>query len=369
MKNFLLFVATCLPLMIACTENENVETNEVSENLPSTEVFTQGLLLEPELATRAAYQWPLHSDEGWETARFSIRVDGTIPDHTDKSSALYWGRFAGGNNKGKIWTIFPFDYYDDRGLDYYKKDKKTGENTGLFRYVYDAEGLRTQLPIMEYPLVEDILTDELETNKKADEIAMINELLAKGSDYLNSHVLWYVVKEVGMQYGWHVNGVFVDYEMTRPQVDASRVPDNVEVDIHQQEHQDWNEIKTSVHIRTDAESVTINLPISEENIIEQDDFDIRVYNFYFKEYIIKHQITHDAQGITIQIYDIPAELINQMKAQFGDGLTVEVHSYCRKAEGVWEELKKSTVATGKACTLKGQVTSAFTDEKVVLDNP
>ncbi len=89
MKNFLLFVATCLPLMIACTENENLETNEVSENLPSTEVFTQGLLLEPELATRAAYQWPLHSDEGWETARFSIRVDGTIPDHTDKSSALY----------------------------------------------------------------------------------------------------------------------------------------------------------------------------------------------------------------------------------------------------------------------------------------
>ena len=366
MKKFMLFLLASLPLVIACTSDDQIETINTTQ-LPSTEVFVQGLQLfsEDETATRAAYQWPLHSNEGWETARFSIRVDGTIPDFYDKSSALYWGRFQGGNNKGKVTTLYPYGHYNDRDLDYTKKDKSTGENIGEFRYVYDRSGMSTQLAILEYPLVEDILTDELETNHNASQRAKINDLLTKDSEYLNSHVLWYVVKEVGMKYGWHVNGVFVDYVVAAPQ--AGFCPDEVEVDIHQQEHKDWNGIKTSVHIRSDVESVTVNLPIAKDNIIEQDDFDIRVFNYYYADYPpIKVTMTHNDNGITILISDIPAALIAEAKEQFGDGITVEVYSYTSKADGVWAELKKSSVSTKNYCTIKGQVTSAFNDERVPI---
>ena len=139
----------------------------------------------------------------------------------------------------------------------------------------------------------------------------------------------------------------------------------MELDIHQQEHTDWNEIKTSVHIRSAAESVTINLPISKENIIEADDFDIRVYDHYFTEFeSVKVAITHDEKGFTFVISGFTEELINGMKSSFGDGLTIEIHSYCSKSDGVWEELKKSTVKTTKPCTVRGQITSAINAGKL-----
>ena len=48
----------------------------------------------------------------------------------------------------------------------------------------------------------------------------------------------------------------------------------IEVDIHQQEHKDWNEIKTSVHLR-DTVNVRILIPIPSEFVAIPDDFDIR----------------------------------------------------------------------------------------------
>lgn len=378
----LLYLLAALPLFMACSSDDATDEQTKKTTLPSTEVFVQGQVVrnQEEATTRAGLNWPQHTDEGWESARFSIRADMTIPDWTDKSSTLYYGRFQGGNNRGKISTIYPFGRYDDRGLDYYKKDTKTGENTGLFRYVYDVTGQKTQLAIMEAPSVDIILNEEIEDLQKAidkgtnvekntAEKQRVEEWLAKGTDWLNEHVLWYVVKEVGMQYGWHVNGVFVENPVHYVPIDPTKVANNVEVDIHLQEHKDWNEIKTSVHIRTDAESVTIKLPISQSNIIEQDDFAVRFYDYYYKEYELKHKITHDKNGITIQITKINPDFINELKNCIGDGLTVEVHSYCTHLEGVWEELKKSTVTTGKACTIEGQITSAYDpDDQVDLSN-
>ena len=80
-----------------------------SELLPQTEVFFHGQKLayegqKPQAAAKAKIKimetagglaWPKHTDEGWESARFSIRVDGKIPDFYDKSSAQYYGRPAG----------------------------------------------------------------------------------------------------------------------------------------------------------------------------------------------------------------------------------------------------------------------------------
>ena len=100
--------------------------------------------------------------------------------------------------------------------------------------------------------------------------------------------------------------------------------------------------------------------------MEQDDFAIRVYDFYYKEYEVTPTITHNAQGITIEINDIPATLINELWSNYGDGLTVEIHSYCTR-EDIWEQLKESKVTKlGKPCTVKGQITTAYDPEKKQL---
>ena len=393
----------CMPLFVACSSDDADDAQTLQQSTPSTEVFVQGGILDAvgpmaSANTRAdndTYSedpqfgkfttWPYVSSEGWETARFSIRADGNIVGVDDQNSALYFGRSPGkmGKNRGAVYTMYPYGRYNDRDLDYYQRDKKTGNNIGLFRYVHDENGHRTQIAIKYAPLVEDILDDEKRdltaainkgqnVDKNKASLKQVDSLLALGRDHLESHVLWYVVKEVGMRYGWHVNGVIVNYKV--PPMDRSKigdgVPNNVEIDIHQQKHQDWSEIKTSVHVRADVESIKINIPIREDNILEQDDFAIRVYDFYYQEYnvthTIKHTITHDADGITIEISDIPAYLIDQLKTTFGDGLTVEIHSYCKREDEVWEDLKNSTVVSvGKPCDLKGQITSALKEGEIV----
>ena len=136
----------------------------------------------------------------------------------------------------------------------------------------------------------------------------------------------------------------------------------MEVDIHQQIHQDWNEIKTSVHIRSACESVKINIPLAYEDIVEQDDFAIRVYDFYYKEYEVTPTITHNAQGITIEINNIPATLTDRFTQQIMRGL----NSTLRKVD-IWEQLKESKVTKlGKPCTVKGQITTAYDPEKKQL---
>ena len=377
MKKSSLIALIATVIFSGCTNDylNNVEVQE-SAQLPETRVFVQGQMVNN--GTKASdLEWPYVSSEGWETARFSIRVDGTFPGYVNQSSSKYYGRPAGkpGRNRGKVLTAYPYGHYNDRDLDYTKKDKKTGNNIGLFRFVYDPKGMQTQKAILEAPLVEDILADEVDDlqakiNKNQDvaqntaELENVNALIALGTEYLNSHVLWYVVKEVGMKNGWHVNGVIRDYEIGEP----DETPENVEVDIHQQEHADWSEIKTSVHVRTDAEFVEINIPLSFDDIVENDDFDIRVYKTYFKdvEYNdVTVEITHDEKGITIMIKDIDPELIEQYKEEFGDGLTVEIHSYCKTddQDAIWEKVKNSCVlTTGKPCTVVGQITSAYNEE-------
>ena len=372
-----------LPLMVACSSDSGDEsTNTIdNSNLPETEIYVQGQLLGANTAeTRSylgEYQWPyVNTVEGWETARFSIRADGYIPGYIDQSSVLYYGRSAGkdGRNRGEVYTLYPYGRYNDRDLDYYQKDKKTGNNIGMFRYVLDQAGLKTQFAIKKAPKVVDILQDEIDDNKKnLDKVYEWMALEAANPGYLDKHVLWYVVKEVGMRNGWHVNGVIVDDEhmvKNKSEITYDDQLNEVKIDIHQQTHQDWNEIKTSVHIRADVESVTINIPLNQADVIEKDDFAIRVFDFNYKEYNLTHTVTHDQNGITIEISNIPAELIQELKQNFHDGLTIEIHSYCT-TEDIWEQLSKSSVVKlGKPCTVKGQVTSALRpDEKVTLYAP
>lgn len=366
----------CLTIaLVNCTGR--IDNEEFEPVVPSTRVFVQGKMLGT--AATKGLTWPYVSEEGWETARFSLRVDNKIVDFYDKSSALYFGRKPGvnGRNRGKVLTDYPYGHYNDRDLDYEKVDKKTGNNIGLFRYVYDVQGVATKCAILEAPLVEDILADDIEDLQAAiaagknvktntELLEKANALVALGSSYLNSHVLWYVVKEVGMKNGWHVNGVIAENEPGEP----VKKSDNVEIDIHQQEHATWSEIKTSVHVRTDAKSVEINIPLDLDDIVENDDFDIRVYKDYLKgeEYAdAVVTITHSEKGINILIDNINASAIESYKEAFGDGLTVEIHSFCKNDDkaDIWSKVKKSSVvATGKPVTVIGQITSAYYDEKL-----
>ncbi len=371
----------CAMAFSACSNNDNDITPATpaiaaDSNKPATEIFVQGQRLEEAAQTKAAagqsrvnvatgqtYDWPyVNTEEGWAVAFFSIRENGNIPGYIDQSPALYYGRsaFKQGKNRGRVSLIYPYGNYNDRDYDYTQVDKKTGQNIGLFRYVYDREGQKTQLAILEQPSVVDILQDEIEDNKK--DLNKVNEwmaLEAANPGYLDKHVLWYVVKEVGAKNYWHVDGVITDHEVADARAEAFKVADEVEVDIHQQIHQDWNEIKTSVHVRSACGSVKINIPLAYEDIVEQDDFAIRVYNFYYKEYEVTPTITHNAQGITIEINNIPDDLIKELKDNYGDGLTVEIHSYCTR-EDIWEQLKESKVTKlGKPCTVKGQITTAY----------
>lgn len=371
----LLFLFALVTLVASCNNDNDAPIAEEPLKydtvlfLPETEVFVQGQSLRSSVSqttlTKSSYKWPFVNEaEGWETARFSIRADGFIPGYIDQSSTLYYGRAPGkdGNNRGEVYSLYPYGRYNDRDLDYYQKDKKTGYNIGLFRYVLDQEGLKTQFAIKKAPKVVDILQDEINDNKKnLDKVNEWMALEAAEPGYLDKHVLWYVVKEVGMRYGWHVNGVIVDYEVPDKSTLSNNVPSNVEIDIHQQEHTNWNEIKTSIHVRADVESVVVNIPIKQENIVEKDDFAIRVFDFDYSEYHITHTVAHNENGITITIENIPAELIQNLKDNFGDGLTIEIHSYCT-TEDIWDDLKNSRVLTGKPCTVRGQVHSALHPE-------
>lgn len=395
MKKFIFpLLCACAMTFTACSNDDNNEVlplDTVMEvtNKPATEIFVQGQKVQAKdaaqetkaavtqtrvnVATGQTYGWPqVNTTEGWEVARFSIRADGNIPGYIDQSSTLYYGRSAGkqGKNRGRVSSIYPYGRYNDRDYDYSKVSQKTGNNIGLFRYVLDPDkdSHKAQLAILEQPSVVDILQDEIDDKKKnLDKAYEWMALEAANPGYLDKHVHWYVVKEVAGKNLWHVNGVIVDEEVPDARANGfANVPNDVEIDIHQQIHQDWNEIKTSVHIRAACESIKINIPLEYEDIIEQDDFAIRVYDFYYKEYAISHTVTHDANGITIEINNIPADLIKELRENYGDGLTVEIHSYCT-TDDIWEQLKKSQVTKlGKPCTVKGQITTAYDPEKKQL---
>jgi hypothetical protein len=391
----LFYLIALLPLMVACT-NENDEENfvfnrnnnqtntVVANKLPSTEVFVQGSLVNYNSTRRefvmdadegyGAGKWPhIDAAEGWEAAKFTIRIDESFPGVKNQAVIQYWSKKTKSDpqNLGKVYTDFPWGRYNDRDYDYYKIDQK-GPNTGMFRYVLDPSGYRVKQAIKEEPNMKAYLT-WLKDHGAAEKEALTNIL----NNWDNYKIVWYVAKEVGGNYLWHVNGIFVEkdktpediWEKIKDDVDGDmdisdeNVANNVEIDIHKQEHEDWNEIKTSVHIRADVENVQIKIPIEYSNIVEADDFSIRIYNKYISGVEIKNMIVHDEnEGIIISIDNIDPALINMLKDKYGDGLTVEIHSYCKEEDGIWEAMKKTKISLGKASLLKYQITSADATE-------
>ena len=170
----------------------------------------------------------------------------------------------------------------------------------------------------------------------------------------------------------------------------------VEFDIHQQEHKDWNEIKTSIHVR-DTAAVHVFLPIPMESQAVADDFDIRTGNVYQyvenieakfefagKKFSFPVEINHTATGIDILIDCTTAEAKEALKLArgvFDDGITFEIHSYVNPdvaTEQIWNWLKTVKLPSTKTSQwpqdgdisthVRGQVSSAYhMDEMIHFD--
>lgn len=161
----------------------------------------------------------------------------------------------------------------------------------------------------------------------------------------------------------------------------------VEFDIHQQEHKDWNEIKTSIHVR-DTAAVHVFLPIPMKSQAVADDFDIRTgdvyqyvenfkakFEFAGKEFSFPVEINHTATGIDILIDCTTAEAKEALKLArgvFDDGITFEIHSYVNPdvaTEQIWNWLKTVKLPSTKTSQwpqdgdisthVRGQVSSAY----------
>lgn len=170
----------------------------------------------------------------------------------------------------------------------------------------------------------------------------------------------------------------------------------VEFDIHQQEHKDWNEIKTSIHVR-DTAAVHVFLPIPIESQAVSDDFDIRTGNVYQyvenieakfefagKKFSFPVEINHTATGIDILIDCTTAdakEALKLARGVFDDGITFEIHSYVNPdvaTEQIWNWLKTVKLPSTKTSQwpqdgdisthVRGQVSSAYhMDEMIHFD--
>lgn len=170
----------------------------------------------------------------------------------------------------------------------------------------------------------------------------------------------------------------------------------VEFDIHQQEHKDWNEIKTSIHVR-DTAAVHVFLPIPQESQAVADDFDIRTGNVYQyvenieakfefagKKFSFPVEINHTATGIDILIDCTTAdakEALKLARGVFDDGITFEIHSYVNPnvaTEQIWNWLKTVKLPSTKTSQwpqdgdisthVRGQVSSAYhMDEMIRFD--
>lgn len=180
----------------------------------------------------------------------------------------------------------------------------------------------------------------------------------------------------------------------------------VEFDIHQQEHKDWNEIKTSIHVR-DTAAVHVFLPIPQESQAVADDFDIRTgdaykyvehksgenkyvekfeakFEFAGKEFSFPVEINHTATGIDILIDCTTAdakEALKLARGVFDDGITFEIHNYVNPdvaTEQIWNWLKTVKLPSTKTSQwpqdgdisthVRGQVSSAYhMDEMIRFD--
>ena len=379
MKKILLMMST-VALLFSCSSDEigGIEENggnQEAASLRSTEVYVQN----KKLASRQ-----LLSDQStnpdYGHAYFFIRIDNRIPGYESQSSKLYYPATSkggslldeGGLNAGLIDATY--DYNSVSG--------------SISKYIFDPTGTVTAKTIKSQPTIAQLI--------EADKYGGHPSIKNINTDTLK--VIWYVTKLEGGY--WHVDGVLTGKSTKTateaiPEIDneykdcekedAQPEPDqkgdetitpiysdsaNIEVDVHQQEHSNWDEVKTSIHIREYVDKVTVEIPIGRQNLAEADDFAVRHYDYFVslpdmpQDMPLSVKVSHEDDRLVIEVTltEAAKKYIADLKSQSNDGVTIEVHSYPKDLtrDEVWAKLQGTKAYTSPQVAVKFPgATSAF----------
>lgn len=401
MKKYLLTLASAALLFCGCSSDSGID--DIINPAPApTPASTPQTIVQVGVSKSGAFSHQMVAEQA-KTAEgyFFIRIDNRIPGTeymgNTFSSKLYFPRTYSGDycsktsyNKGVISL--------DEELGY-----KVGAGVSL--YIFSTNGSATSRAIIQQPNLQSLIDGQTWENSQVHwsdnpnsrrSVYIGNKLDLSGLDTDTLKIIWYVVKL--QNDGWHIDGVLTGQstkDVTEiPGMDITEggamvndtiiapdpenedslivVPDvpefndgEVEVDIHQQTHDSWDEIKTAIHIR-DTVDVTVRIPIPEQYLAEQDDFRIRVWTAYYtvgnSSYPVTITAIHETEDLIINVSGVTAELLAKAKEETnGDGITVEVCSYYKNLDHAqaWEWIKASTVTTYEKTTIRGQITSAF----------
>ena len=362
MKKLFFFLMSALCLA-SCGEDGTVSGGSETPNNPtpteqrSTEVYVQG--------ADVAYSSTRAMTEQTAEAYFFIRIDNTAPGLGGLPNAnSYFPQTARGesvfseNNKGLVDLNYP----------YFKT------SSAYEKYVYDTTGETTLKALVgNAPTIEQLVA----ANKNS-------RLNLNGKDLSEYKIIWYVVKKY--EGVWHVDGILtkksttdvsevlpdIDNENKDLDNDKDNKPDlpavtpgediklgdgNVEVDVHQQEHSTWDEIKSSIHVRDLVDEVKVEIPLEFAHVAEADDFQIRTYDYALeskvylggKEYNLDDTnpihvtVEHQATKVVITVSCKNKEYIKKLREVYGDGITVEVHTYAKGLEKteIWDRVKQT----------------------------
>lgn len=385
MKKLYLLALCISVLFTACINDveDAIDNDNIVSNIKPSELFVYSGV--NNRATRAntlynnkeelGYSIP---DENKYLVYYYIRIDGNIPGEPDMSniSGQYFPQTATGK------TLI-----DDLNHGYVMAnvDWKTGK---FEKYIYSTDASAVQSIILEEPTIEDLVAAN--KNTKYDLSGYLEH-----KDEL--HFLWYTCKKQTADHIWHIDGIlttkdktdisetdygesqiktYEDYGMVNDKGSVARQGE-VEVDVHQQEHKDWNEIKTSIHLR-DTVDTEVFIPL--DYALQADDFDIRAgvdYEYVDEilnskltigghEYQLSATITHEEAGIRIVIHP-NKEALKAARELYDDGITYEIHNYVTPGipqETIWDKLKMTTVMVSPYTYKFGQITSAFFDDRV-----
>ena len=366
MKKIKIFAIGMIALsLFSCTSNNDIiDSNGISNienDYPSTKVTLQtrsGVMALSVSNEPSASEDKVTDDKAY----FFVRIDNRIPGCKNYQSNFYFPQDTNGGsmfeegNSGKI------------NLDY-EHWVKNDTTTTHKMYVFDTTGEEVEKTLSLQPSLNDLIR----THKSNNALPDLN------SDTLK--VMWYISKYQynpnANNYIWHVDGIVTgkstkDVTEAIPSikdeesVNVGKLNGHVEVDIHQQEHKDWQEIKTSIHIRDIVDEVKVTIPIEHKYVCDKDDFRLRYYEYVTEKSEltsasrIQVKVEYNDDNITITVKSDPAYVQYLMELD-GDGLTVEVHNYLKDIANtdVRNKLKDSDFTTYKLTNKKGQITSAF----------
>ncbi|MCR5003127.1 MAG: hypothetical protein K5984_02050 [Bacteroidales bacterium] len=325
---------------VACTDQNTTADQIDFTDLTTVSVGTTGDL-NPAVATKAA---TTEEAQAW----FFIRIDGRIPEAVGVyNTADYFPQTSAKK------SVFKYNYGT---LNTNSEDYRyiSGVSNGVNKYIYDTYGIGTETVILDQPSFKDLF----ESNEKT-----------MSFDTTDLKILWYIVKFQTADNRWHVDGVLTskstksileipgmedlldnEYEQYHNEADdATKLPGEVEVDIHQQEHSTWNEIKTSIHVR-DTVNTQVEIPLPANILAAADDMVVRVFTGYYavegNTFDVDVKVIHETDKLVINVSNVSAELLKALREQYGDGITVEVHTYNNNDNAeAWEALKQSEVFT------------------------